>query len=474
MNLKMTTTLCRENRPFVSSREIAFTPESAEDRPVEMDVLNLYPQRTYQTLRGFGGAMTESAAYVLAGMTEQNRKAALDAYFGRDGLGYRFIRTHIDSCDFSLGHYTAVADPETDPDFATFTLKRDEEYILPAIRAAMAASPEPISVLLSPWSPPACWKTPPMPMAVAPGVETGGVIFPSENADHGTRNCGGSLKPEHYGDWARYMTRYIQAYLELGIPVTMVTIQNEPLAATPWDSCQWTAQQEKTFLRDFLHPAMREAGLLDRVGILIWDHNKERVYERACDILDATTDDMVMGIGFHWYTGDHFEALALAHETFPDKRVIFTEGCVEYSRFGGESGLSFGQRYAHDLIGDLNAGMDTYFDWNLYLDEKGGPNHVHNFCSAPIMSDGKGGFVKTFTYSYLAHFTRYLKPGAKRIAFSRWTDQLEVTAFQNPSGEIAVVVLNRSGKELPVNLRLSGEVAKFSVPSASISTLQIQ
>ena len=474
MICKMTTTLCQDNEPVVTTSTCPFTDEALEPRPVEMFTLNLYPQRTYQTLEGFGGAMTESAAYTLSLMTEENRKAAIDAYFGPEGLGYRVIRTHIDSCDFSLGHYTAVADPEKDPDFATFTLDRDRKYIIPAIRQAMEAADAPLSVLLSPWSPPACWKTPPVPMKKDPNAAVGGVILPDEVSEVGTRNCGGRLKKEHYGDWARYMVKYIQGYLSEGIPVTMVTIQNEPLAATPWDSCQWTSEEEKTFLRDHLYPAMKEAGLLDKVGIYIWDHNKERVCERACDILDDVTDSMVEGIGFHWYTGDHFEALALTHETFPDKKLIFTEGCVEFSRFGGGSQLSYGQMYGHDLIGDLNAGMSSYFDWNLYLDEKGGPNHVNNFCSAPIMYDGNGGFVKRMTYYYLAHFSRYLKPGAKRIAFSRYTDKLEVTAFKNPDGEIAVVMMNRTGEDLTVNLRLEGQLAKLTALASSISTLQIQ
>ena len=471
MICKLHTTLSVNSMLQETYRELNFTSEADEKRPEENGVINLYPQVQYQIVRGFGGAMTEAAGYCLAQLNETNQKAAIDAYFGKDGIGYQYLRTHIDSCDFSLNPYTAVADPEQDPDFTTFTIARDKKYIIPAIKKSLAASNGALRVLLSPWSPPACWKTPPdYGLIGANASESIRKSMSVEKPEHGIRSWGGHLKPEHYHDWARYVVKYINAYLDEGIPVKMVSVQNEAMASTPWDSCQWSAKEEQIYLRDFLYPELKKANLENKVGIYIWDHNKERMFERACDILDESTRPFVEGIAFHWYSGDHFEAVNLTHEAFPDKLLMFSEGCVEYSVLGNNSELSFGQKYAHDIIGDLNAGMNTFLDWNLYLDEKGGPNYVQNYCGAPIMLDGKGGFVKHFSWYYIGHFSRYIHPSARRIGFSRYSDVLEVTAFQNPDKTIAVVVLNRSDKNLPLNFRLYGMLCRTSSPALSILT----
>lgn len=471
MKMKLYTTLWTDDKISQTVSEPAMTDEAKEARPVEMMVVNVYPQVMYQTVEGFGGAMTEAAGYALSKLSPEDRKAAVDAYFGKDGIGSTLIRTHIDSCDFSLGMYTAVEDPVSDPEFTTFTLDRDRKYIIPAIKDAMAASDKPLSVLLSPWSPPAAWKTPPMKIVV--GANAPEMIrknLPKGDSDEGNRCWGGHLMPEHYGDWARYMVKYIQAYLDEGIPVKWVSVQNEEAAATPWDSCQWTAEEVKVFVRDHLYPEMLKAGLIGKVGIYVWDHNKERIFERACGTLDEKTRPMVEGVAFHWYSGDHFDAVRMTHEAFPEKKLMFSEGCVEYSISAGQSEISFGQRYAHDIIGNLNAGMNRFIDWNMYLDEVGGPNHVHNYCGAPIMLDGKGSFEKKVSYYYIGHFSKYIQPGATRIGTSCYTDKLEVTAARNPDGSIALVVLNRSDAEIPYNIRIQGELCQLKAAPNSIST----
>ena len=470
MKMKLYSTLWQDEKINQTESEVVVTDESAESRAVEMQVVNVYPQVTYQTIFGFGGAMTEAAGYALAQLSEEDRKAALKAYFGEGGNGATVLRTHIDSCDFSLGMYTAVEDPVSDPEFTTFTLDRDRKYIIPAIKGAMEVSEKPLSVLLSPWSPPAAWKTPPVKVVVGANAPEFIKKLAPKDDTKGSRCWGGHLKPEYYGAWARYMTKYIQAYLDEGIPVKWVSIQNEAMAATPWDSCQWTVEEEKTFLRDHLYPEMEKAGLVGKVGIFIWDHNKERVFERASGTLDEVTMPMVEGIAFHWYSGDHFEAVQMTHDAFPDKRLMFSEGCVEYSISAGQSEITFGQRYAHDMIGNLNAGMDTFIDWNLYLDEKGGPNHVQNYCGAPIMLDGKGSFEEHVSYYYIGHFSRYIQPGAVRIGCSKYTDKLEVTAVRNPDGTIALIVMNRTAENIAVNLRICGKLAKMEIAANSINT----
>lgn len=411
----------------------------------EIDVVNVYPQMKYQQIKGFGGAITEAAGYVFSKMDDKSKDEFLNSYYGQGGNDYRFARISIDSCDFSLGHYTAMDDPQ-DTELKSFSLVRDEQYVIPLLRAAERTAGKPIEIMLSPWSPPTFMKT------------------------NGDRNGGGSLKPEFRAFWAKYICQYIKEYQKRGFTVRYLTIQNEPMATQRWDSCLYRAQEEKNFLSDFLYPTLLEQGLHD-INICIWDHNKENVFDRACEIIDERTDKMVQGIAFHWYSGDHFEALSLLRDKYPDKQLLFSEGCVEYSRFDTTAHLQHAQKYAHDMLGNFNAGMNLFIDWNVLLNEKGGPNHVENYCGAPIHYDMVNGKLeKKLSLTYIGHFSRYIKPMAKRIGFSRYTDKVEVTAFENPDGSIVAVLLNQNKIPIKIVLRVSGELSKFELPVSSICT----
>ncbi len=486
--------VCPHNGKICSGNESVPVNPIPKDFPVENQVVNLYPEFTYQKILGFGGAMTESAGYVLSLLPEKLRKEAIREYFGEGG--YTLLRVPVDSCDFSLGMYQAVAD--SDPELTSFSLERDQRYIIPAIRDAIEASDEPISVLLSPWSPPAKWKTQPSMLKDVKSKEDLKRFLPPELSEVETeevnptlqaliagleesmksgkslRTCGGHLKAEYYGSWARYLVKYVQAYLDEGIPVRWLSIQNEAQAATPWDSCEWTAEEEKTFLRDYLYPAMAEAELTDRVGILFWDHNKENLLDRALKTLDQHTRPMVAGAAFHWYSGDHFEAVRMVRERFPELHLICSECSCSFAPSGSEEELRQSVRYAHDMIENLNNGMDAWFDWNLFLDEQGGPNHVKNFCSAPIMLDGSGGYEKRTSYYFIQQIVRNIKPGAVRIGSTKYTSELDVTAFRNPNMEIVGILLNHSNEEKSVNLRLDGNVCKFVIPAFGITSVTMK
>lgn len=419
------------------------TTELGDDAGAEFHVINVHPELSYQTIRGFGGAITESAAYTLSRMSATRRDEVLRAYFGPDGHRYAFARMHLDSSDFSLGTYEAV--PEDDESLESFSLARDERYVLPTLRAAEEARGAQLGVMLSPWSPPAYMKT------------------------NGSRLLGGSLKPEYRERWARYIAKYIAEYRALGVDVDRLTIQNEPDASQSWDSCRFTPEEEKVFLRDFLHPALVEAGV-DDVGIHIWDHNKERMYERAVAVLDDDTRGLVAGIAFHWYTGDHFDALRLVQDRFPGLDLAFTEGCVEYSRFDGDQ-LANAQMYAHDIFGNLNAGMNLFLDWNIVLDEQGGPNHVENYCDAPVMCDTTTDTVEfRLSFTYIGHFSRFIAPGARRVATSAFSSKIEVTAARNPDGSVAVVVMNPGSDDVTAVVRVGGRGWPIQLPAHSISS----
>lgn len=421
---------------------------SADEKGEELNLINLYPQVKYQVFHGFGGACTESAGYVLSQLSDENYDKIVDDYFSETGLNYKYIRTHLDSCDFSLSNYSAVTDP-LDRDFTTFSLERDSKYVQPLLRKALEKGKD-VKIMLSPWSPLAFYKT------------------------NGERNLGGKLKKEFYGPWARYVCKYILEYKKLGFPVEMLSIQNEPKATQSWDSCVYTAAEEKDFLENYLNPELKKHGLEDMV-VVIWDHNKERVFDRALAIIDENTRDMVGAVGFHWYSGDHFEGLQLVREAFPEKKLIFTEGCIEYRTFDPDNVLANAELYGHEIIGNLNHGMNIFMDWNIALDHKGGPNHVGNWCQAPVMCNyEKNEFEYKPAFEYIGHFSRHIKPGARRIGFTKYTSKLDVTAFENPDGTIAVVVLNTNEEAMKVVLRLNNEIAPFYIKGHSIITVEIK
>jgi glucosylceramidase len=420
--------------------------ELREDKAgVENQIINVYEDVEYQSIIGFGGAITEASAVTAAKLSDENSKRILNAYYDeKDGIGYTICRTHINSCDFALGNYSYVQDGDTE--LSTFDISHDREVIIPYIRQARELAGDNFTFYASPWSPPAWMKT------------------------SGEMNNGGKLKAEYRDVWARYYLKFIEAYEAEGLPVWGLTVQNEAKAVQIWDSCIYTAEEERDFVRDYLGPELHKAGRKD-VKVMIWDHNKERVYDRAKTAFDdAEASKYIWGIGFHWYSGDHFEALDAVSRRYPDKALMFTEGCHE----GGVQLGSWksGERYAHDIMGNLNNGMSGWTDWNIVLDEQGGPNHVGNYCDAPIIADTKSDSL-TFqsSYYYIGHFSKYIRPGAIRVSCTKYTEALQTTAFKNTNGELVVIVLNRSDAPHPYVLRNREQIAEGSIPAHSIQTL---
>lgn len=421
------------------------TVKEFKDQPkAEMALIKIYPEEARQEILGFGGALTEASAYVWSKMSKASRERLMDIYFGDKGNQYNFCRTHIQSCDFSLGNRSYVE--EGDSELLTFSIEGDRVYMIPFIRAALEKSGG-FQLLASPWSPPAFMKT------------------------NGEMNHGGKLKDEYYDAWARLVVKYVQAYKEEGILISHLTLQNEPAAVQTWDSCIFTAEDEARFACGYLRKRLDEAGF-GYVKLNAWDHNKDLIIERTRDTFSCEgADQAIQGIAFHWYSGDHFEALQTVRERYPDKELIFTEGCVEYSRFSGRSETQFAESYGHALIGDLNAGMNAFIDWNIILDEQGGPNHVKNFCDAPVMCNPETDSITIKqSYYYIGHFSRFIKPGARRLLTTRYTQNLECCAFRNPDGEIVLVVMNQTDAEQKFELLINGKACRMKLEAHSIIT----
>lgn len=422
--------------PMQETNDYSFSQELGR----EQGLINVYPNIEYQEIKGFGGAFTEAAADTLYKLSPENREKVLKLYFDtEEGIGYNFGRVHINSCDFSLGNYTYVE--EGDQTLESFEVQREERVVIPMLKAAMQYNE--IDIFASPWSPPAYMKT------------------------TNKMNGGGKLEEEYYELWAQYYIKFIKAYKEHGITIRIISVQNEPKAVQTWDSCVYTAEEERDFVKNYLGEKAKEIG----VGILFWDHNKERIIDRATVMFaDEKLQDYIQGIAFHWYSGDHFEELEMFHKLYPNKDLVFSEGCYEYS-LGESDTVKIGERYAHDMIGNFNNYCNVFCDWNLLLNEKGGPNHVGNFCDAPIMADTLNDQIDIHaSYYYIGHFSKFVKKGARRIGSSKFSAKLETVSFKNPDGSVVTVVLNCTDADIPFAFKICGNMVECTAEAHSIAT----
>ena len=410
------------------------------------------PRRTFQTMIGIGGALTDAAAETFAKIPTDRQAQLLDAYYSPErGIGYTLARTNINSCDFSSASYTYVT--EGDTNLSSFTIAPDLKYKIPLIKRALAASGNRLKLFASPWSPPAYMK------------------------DNNDMLHGGHLRPAYRQAWALYYTKFIKSYRQAGVPVWGITIQNEPMAKQTWESCIYQPEEERDFLRDHLGPVMVKEGLKD-VNIIVWDHNRDLIVQRALAIFsDSAAARYAWGVGFHWYEDwsggtQMYENVALVSRLYPKKHLLFTEGTPANFDSTAYGRWSLGEAYGRSMIHDFNSGAEGWTDWNILLDEKGGPNHVGNYCFAPIHADTRTGqLIYTNSYYYIGQFSKFIRPGAKRIAVAPSRSMLLATGFRNPDGSVAVVVMNPTARAGEYHLSVGTAVVTVRSPAHSIQTV---
>ena len=400
---------------------------------------------------GIGGAITDASAEVLSALSDDKQEELLNAYFGDNGLSYSIIRTSIHSCDFSSGSFTYVSD--ADKDLKTFDIEHDRKFRFPIIKRALAKAGEDIIFYASPWSPPAFMKS------------------------NGDMLQGGKLLPEFYNSWALYYAKFIEAYEKEGIPVWGITIQNEPMAVQRWESCIYTAEEERDFLKNHLGPVLEREGYGDK-KIVVWDHNRDLINQRANVIFeDPEASKYAWGIGFHWYENwaggePMFENLQKVKEAFPEKELLFTEGCNERFDSSKYEYWPNAERYGRSMINDFNAGTVGWTDWNILLNQEGGPNHVGNLCFAPVHADlNSGDLIYTPSYYYIGHFSKFIRPGAKRLSTVSSRSHLLSTSFINPDQSVATVVMNPNDNNIEYRLMVGTQESLQEIPAHGIQTL---
>ncbi len=441
-------------------------------------VIKVFPDQTFQTILGFGGSFTESSAYLLNKLSKANRDKIVEAYFGENGAKYSLTRTHMNSCDFSLSNYSYAPD-EGDKELNNFSIDEDRADLIPMIKDAMAASKEGFKIISSPWTAPPWMK---------------------DNKDW----RGGKLLPEYYDTWALFFSKYIEAYKAEGIDIWGFTAENEPLGNNNnWESMNFSPEEMNNFVNNHLGPKLKADGY--NVKILGYDQNRGDELKKWADVMyrDEASSKYYDGIAVHWYvsTYDWFpESLQYAHKAAPSKYLIQTEACIDgivpkwnddqwyWSKEAKDWGWDWAPekdkylhpkyvpvyRYARDIIGCLNNWVDGWVDWNMVLDKQGGPNWFKNWCGAPILVDpDKDEVYITPIYYVMAHFSKYIRPEAKRIGFENSDKDLMVTAAQNPDGSIIVIVLNQGSETKSFNLFLGSKSTAISITANALQTIVI-
>ena len=429
-----------------SKARIKEIPESEllHDSHIKSRSIKVDKNLTRQSILGFGGAFTEASASIYDQLDTDKKSEIIQAYFGESGNQYNMGRTHINSCDFSLDNY-ALCEQE-DRKLTGFSIERDKKMLIPFIKEALNKASSPILLMASPWSPPPWMKT------------------------NNQMNHGGKLKEKFQDTWAEYYCKYIEFYERDGVPIWGISVQNEPEAVQTWDSCIYTGEEERDFIKNFLGPALKRNKYLDK-KLVIWDHNRDVMVERSRAVLsDPDAAQYVWGTGFHWYNGDHFDEVQKVHNEFPDKELIFTEGCQEGGPHIGSWDL--GERYATSIINDLNRYTVGWIDWNLLLDERGGPNHVGNYCSAPIIVNTKTQeLLYQSSYFYLGHFSRFFGRGDKIVECKNTTSQLLSLSGINKNGNLTTTIMNKEEDSIAFLYDNGSKKKSYSIPPRSIITI---
>ncbi|MGB2370148.1 MAG: glycoside hydrolase family 30 protein [Flavobacteriaceae bacterium] len=444
----------------------------------EASTIEINSKKELQTITGFGGAFTESSAYLLNKMSEEKRNEIIAAYFAKDGARYSLARTHMNSCDFSLNNYsyTPVAG---DKNLDHFSIDEDKDDIIPMIKDAMAISEDGFKLFSSPWT-------------ASPWMKDNNSWV------------GGKLLPEYYDTWALFFSKYVDAYKAEGIDIWGFTVENEPHGnGENWESMHYSPEEMTHFVQNFLGPKL-EADGKGHLKILGYDQNREGIREWV-DVMykDENSSKYYDGTAIHWYesTYDYFpEELQYAHQKAPEKYLIQTEACVdaevpvwkddkwywkkEATDWGydwREEGKKYlhpkyapANRYARDIIGCLNNWVDGWVDWNMVLDTKGGPNWANNWCIAPVIVDPDQNEVYyTPLYYIMAHFSKFIRPEAKVIEAIKSDDELMVAAAKNPDGSIAVVVFNEGTTSKSFVLTHNDLTKNISISPQAIQTIMI-
>ncbi len=527
------------DRSPIATSEILLTSEQGdklarlENVPFEPGratgtVITVYPDSARQTILGIGTSFTESSAHVLAHLEPDQRREVMHRIYGESGANFSLTRTHIASCDFTVnGKYSYAAEPD-DPDLTAFSIAPDtvgfdpERYpgikapgydLLPMIQEALSINSD-LRIIASAWTAPPWMK------------DTGEWYIPG-SPENDWQGSAGSLKPEYTSTYADYLVRYLDAYEDAGVDIWGLTPVNEPHGnGGNWESMDFSPESQSEFINTHLGPRLAASRHAD-TRLLIFDQNRDGL-EHWADVIfsDPQTAPYVFGAAVHWYASTFkvFEdILDRVHHRYPGFDIVHTEGCIDnlgnaasggiadpdgYQESGWFANDDFWwnpnatdwaysaewagpgvvdhpvytpvHRYARNVIVSLDHWVSGWVDWNIVLDRHGGPNHVGNFCGAPIMIDTATQEVYfTPVFHVLAQFSRTIRPGDRAVRTERVLDGLDADALHacatiDDERMLSVQLLNTTKQPIPFELQIGERRAAITIPANSVQTVRVK
>jgi len=496
------------------------------------NVIVIRPDITKQKIVGIGTSFTESSAFVLAHLEKDKRAEVMENIYGEKGANFSLARTHIGATDFAVNGRYSYAEKKDDANLASFSIDvdsdgfsalehtgiKDENFdLLPMIKEAYAIknkqSDKDLKIVASAWTAPPWMKT----------IEDYYIKPTPENNHQGS---GGELKPQYVATYADYLIKYLDAYQEQGIELWALTPVNEPHGNSgQWESMHFTPKTQNTFIKDHLGPKLK-ASVHEAVKLLIYDQNRDEMEHWTDEILgDQETSAYVYGTAVHWYESSNQvneDVFDRVHEKFPEFSIIHTEGTIDDLGKDAPEGIldpvRFKEknwfnndnfwwnenatdwaytatwapkpedhpiytpvhRYARNIIVSLDHWLEGWIDWNIVLDKHGGPNHVGNFCGAPIMIDTETGEVYyTPIYYVLAQFSKTIRPGDTALQVNQHLDALDEDALHssaaiNDNGLISVQLLNTTKDPITYSLQVGSQYAEVLIAANAVQTVRIQ
>ncbi len=391
--------------------------------------------------QGLGGAITEATAYNFSKLSTAKKRQLIDAYYSEDGLDYRWGRLSIGSNDFCLKpyEYTKRAD------LSDFSIEHDEKWVIPMIKEVVKKKD--VQFMASPWSPPGFMKL---------GID---------------RYNYSLLKPWCFGDFAKYIRMWLDAYKEHKIDFSYITIQNEPRARQIWESCIYSFRAQRRLAYKYLTNELKNYD----TQILMWDHNKKKLGKVADKLFmgEYGKDKKVAGLCFHWYDGIFPEEIWKVRRKYPDVLMMSSEMSCGFSPYDEDEWQKDAKLYLRELFADINAGASAFIDWNMLLSWEGGPSYCENYLKSPIILNKKGDdFILTPIHRALKEFAKLFPAGSKVVRLEYDSDDV-VAVCRKVGSHYEVVIANVSNEEQEVTIKLKNKIKTYTVRENEIVSIKI-
>ena len=417
----------------------------SDSPPPDGVVIEVDERRRYQTMVGFGASITDASAFLIQlRMNSAQREELLRDLFSPAGLGLDFTRLTIGASDFSISHYSLDDVPagESDTALARFSIDSNRPYLLPVVQQALRVNPR-LTIMATPWSAPGWMKT------------SGSLIK-------------GTLREEAYDAFARYLLRYVQAYAAEGVPIHLLSLQNEPhFEPEDYPGMRLDPPARAKLFREHVGPLFAREKLTTR--LLDWDHNWDQPASPLEVLSDPGARRYVDGVAWHCYGGT-VSAQSRVHEAYPGKETYFTE-CS-----GGGWSPDWGKNLEFAVGTLIIDGTRNWAKgvllWNLALDERSGPHRGGcGDCRGVVTIDSRSGAVtRNVEYYALGHASRFVRPGARRIASTSDVDGVKTVAFRNEDESKVLIALNTAGAARQVQIRTGRRWIAYSVPHGAAVT----